>query len=202
MKLTKSLILLAGVSLFLSGCMMTPWGMGGMQGGNSMTPVDKEFEAVSIEDNYSLSLRAVFSGQNGNSKFFIRLEDAETGTVINNYDSYLNIYRAPYENSSIRRTLDNPLVEKLPFTDYNGMRKYVTYASLPQGDYLIRVVVPFVEGYQLSSALTFDYKINNVREMSEQMNMNSGGMFGVSNWVWGAAMGAVMILVMAFGVFH
>lgn len=203
MKTGKSIVLLLSTIIFLSGCMMTPWGMNGtggmagMHGGNIQSSSDYEFNRINMEGNFSLNLNGIISESNGNSKFIIKLENLDTGEAVIDYESEMNLYYVPYVGAPLRETLNNPVVEGLPFSNNRGSEKYLSYTYLTPGEYFIIIKITSVNGTILNTPLSFEYSITNSMMKSE---MNETGFIGVNYWVWGAVMTLVMG-VMMLGVY-
>ena len=208
MKLRKNILLAALFGLLLQGCMMMPWGMGGMgsfggmHGGMETAPrTGYEINASIIEGDYSLKLEALISESYGNSKFFINLENMNTGLKETDYYGELNLYRVPFEGAPITEILKNAVVEGLPFETTGGSVQYANYSLIPPGEYFLTVRVLAVEGYELDSPLNFDYRFDYYAQVESSAASNE--FLGVNYWLWAVIMTVTMgVMMLGFGVLY
>lgn len=196
-----NILLIVLAAVLLQSCMM-PFGMGAMHDGGSMHVNSDNFNLslTSLNGNYSQTLALVNSESNGNSKFFIKTEDFNTGNVLHNYDAELNLYRIPFKGAALNEILNNNIMgERIPFVQLQSGKKYINYSLLGPGKYYIRVNIFSIDGKILKSPLLFSYKFDYNNKRVEKFSHNSNNFYGINYWIWGAAMIGIMVVVMTVG---
>jgi len=206
MKLIKSILLLLLFAVLIGGCMMTPWGMGGMgsmggmHGSDMSSEGEFELNTTIIENNYSLKLEGLISEMNGNSKFFISLENMSTGREEIDFYSEMSLYRIPFQGSPMTEILKNSIVEKLPFDSNGDGVQYLNFPLITAGEYYSVIKVKAIDGSMLDYPLLFKYRFN----YEPVKNTESKNEFlGINYWLWGAVMAVTMgVMMFGFGFYH
>ena len=187
--INNSVIIL--IAILVQSCMM-PFGMGGMHSSNEESVNEQNTKLMSGSGDYSQSLTILKSDSHAKSKYFIVTENLSTEETLNDYVAELNLYRIPFREATEEQIIQNVIDENIPFAQLEEGEQYCSYSSLEPGLYLININIYEIDGEELKTPLSFNYRLENNSVVSD----SNGNFLGVNPWILGGAMVGMMVIMM------
>ena len=187
--INNSIIIL--IAIIVQSCMM-PFGMGGMHSSKEENVNNQNTKLIAGSGNYSQSLTILKSDSHAKSKYFIVTENLTTEETLNDYVAELNLYRIPFREATEEQIIQNVIDENIPFAQLEEGELYCSYFPLESGLYLINIIIYEIEGEELNSPLSFNYRLEN----NTDVNNSHNNFLGVNPWILGGAMVGMMLIMM------
>lgn len=179
------------IAIIVQSCMM-PFGMGGMHSSKKENVNNQNTKLMAGSGDYSQSLTVLNSDSDAKSKYFIVTDNLMTQETLNDYVAELNIYRIPFREATEEQIIQNVVDENIPFAQLEEGEQYCSYFPLGPGLYLINIMIYEIEGEELNSPLSFNYRLEN----NKNVNNSNNNFLGVNPWILGGAMVGMMVIMM------